>query len=67
MLALDPDVFESSEIGAKVEITDDLGFTIAYFDSEQVRAVRDSVSGETSEIVGLQVDGLELEVKGEHK
>ncbi len=51
--ALDPDVFESSEIGAKVEITDDLGFTIAYFDSEQVRAVRDSVSGETSEIVGL--------------
>ena len=62
--ALDPDVFESSEIGAKVEITDDLGFTIAYFDSEQVRAVRDSVSGETSEIVGLQVDGLELEVKG---
>ena len=62
--ALDPDVFESSEIGTKVEITDDLGFTIAYFDSEQVRAVRDSVSGETSEIVGLQVDGLELEVKG---
>ena len=62
--ALDPDVFESSEIGAKVEITDDLGFTIAYFDSEQVRAVRDSVSGETSEIVGLQVDGLEPEVKG---
>ena len=62
--ALDPDVFESSEIGAKVEITDDLGFTIAFFDSEQVRAVRDSVSGETSEIVGLQVDGLELEVKG---
>jgi catecholate siderophore receptor len=62
--ALDPDVFESSEIGAKVEITDDLGFTIAYFDSEQVRAVRDSISGETSEIVGLQVDGLELEVKG---
>ena len=62
--ALDPDVFESSEIGAKVEITDDLGFTIAYFDSEQVRAVRDSDSGETSEIVGLQVDGLELEVKG---
>ena len=62
--ALDPDVFESSEIGAKVEITDDLVFTIAYFDSEQVRAVRDSVSGETSEIVGLQVDGLELEVKG---
>ena len=62
--ALDPDVFESSEIGAKVEITNDLGFTIAYFDSEQVSAVRDSVSGETSEIVGLQVDGLELEVKG---
>lgn len=63
--ALDPDVFESSEIGAKVEITDDLGFTIAYFESEQVRAVKDSVSGETSEIVGLQVSGFELEVKGD--
>ena len=62
--ALDPDVYESSEVGVKVALTDDLRFTAAYFDSEQTLATRDSVTGETNEIVGLQVDGLELEVKG---
>ena len=62
--ALDPDVYESSEVGVKVALTDDLSFTAAYFDSEQTVATRDSVTGETNEIVGLQVDGFELEVKG---
>ncbi len=62
--ALDPDVYESSEIGVKVAINDDLSFVAAYFDSEQTRAVRDSVTGETNEIVGLVVDGFELELKG---
>ena len=62
--ALDPDVYESTEVGAKVALTDDLSFTAAYFDSEQTVATRDSVTGETNEIVGLQVDGFELEVKG---
>ena len=56
--ALDPDVYESSEVGVKVALTDDLSFTAAYFDSEQTVATRDSVTGETNEIVGLQVDGL---------
>ena len=62
--ALDPDVFESSEIGVKVALSDDLSLTAAYFDSEQTRAARDSETGETNEIVGLQVDGMELELKG---
>ena len=48
-----------------MDVSDNLNFTLAYFDSEQLIAARDSMSGETSEIVGLQVDGLELEVKGE--
>ena len=61
---LDPDVFENTEIGVKWSLTDDLYFTAAYFDSEQTQAVRDSVTGENSEIVGLQVDGFELEVNG---
>ena len=65
MLALDPDIFESSEIGIKMEVSDHLSFTAAYFDSTQLRAARDSISGETSEIIGLQVNGLEFEVKGE--
>lgn len=62
--ALDPDVFESSEIGVKVALNDDLSLVAAYFDSEQTQAVRDSVTGETNEIVGLQVDGFEIELKG---
>ena len=62
--ALDPDVYESSEFGVKVAISDALSFTAAYFDSEQTIATRDSVSGETNEIIGLQVDGMELEIKG---
>ncbi len=62
---LDPDIFESSEIGIKMEVSDHLSFTAAYFDSKQLRAARDSISGETSEIIGLQVNGLEFEVKGE--
>ncbi len=62
---LDPDVFENSEFGVKWSITPDLYFTAAYFDSEQTQAVRDSETGENSEIVGLQVDGFELELKGD--
>ena len=48
-----------------MEVSDHLSFTAAYFDSTQLRAARDSISGETSEIIGLQVNGLEFEVKGE--
>ena len=62
---LDPDVFESTEIGVKWDIGDNLSFTVSYFDSEQTQAVRDSDTGENSEIVGLQVDGIELELKGQ--
>ena len=64
---LDPDVFESTEIGVKWDIRDNLSFTVSYFDSEQTQAVRDSDTGENSEIVGLQVDGIELELKGQVK
>ncbi len=62
---LDPDVFESTEVGVKWDFTDDLSFTASYFDSEQTQAVSDSETGETSEIVGLKVDGFELELKGQ--
>ena len=62
--ALDPDVYESSEIGINWDITPDLSLRASYFDSEQTIATRDE-SGEGAEIVGLQVDGIELEVKGQ--
>ena len=61
---LDPDIFENVEFGVKWDIKPDLSFTMSYFDSEQTQAVRDSVTGETSEVVGLAVDGFELELKG---
>ena len=62
--ALDPDVYESTEIGVNYDIRPDLSLRASYFDSEQTIATRDE-SGEGAEIVGLQVDGIELEVKGQ--
>ncbi len=62
---MDPDVFENVEIGVKWDIRQDLSFTMSYFDSEQTQAVRDSDTGEASEVVGLTVDGIELELKGQ--
>ena len=62
--ALDPDVYESSEIGVNWDITPDLSLRASYFDSEQTIATRDA-SGEGSEVIGLQVDGIELEIKGQ--
>ena len=61
---LDPDVFESTEIGMKIALSNSMSLTAAYFDSEQVRASRDNDTGETSEIRGLTVDGFEIELKG---
>ena len=62
--ALDPDIYENSEIGVNWDITNDLSLRASYFDSEQTVATRDE-SGEAAEIVGLQVDGIELEIKGQ--
>ena len=62
--ALDPDVFENTEFGMKWAISKDLSFTVSMFDSEQTIATRTS-DGESAEIVGLQVDGVELELKGQ--
>ena len=62
---LDPDVFESTEVGVKWDITPDLSLTASYFDSEQIQAVTDSDTGENAEIVGMTVDGFELELKGQ--
>lgn len=61
--SLDPDVYESSEFGVKVAISESLSFAAAYFNSKQITATRDE-GGEGAEIVGLRVDGLEFELKG---
>ena len=62
---LDPDVFESNEIGLKYDISPRLNLTLSYFDSEQTRAERDNDTGENSEVRGLSVDGLEVQLKGQ--
>ena len=62
---LDPDVFESTELGVKWAMTDTLSFTAAIFDSEQTKATYDNVTGENSEIRGLRVDGMEVELRGQ--
>ena len=61
---LDPDVFENSEFGLKWDISDALSMTLSKFDSKQVRASYDNETGESAEIRGTEVDGLELEIKG---
>ena len=61
---LDPDVYENMEIGVNYDIRPNLSLRASYFDNEQTIATRDE-SGEGAEIVGLQVDGFELEVKGQ--
>jgi catecholate siderophore receptor len=61
---LDPDVFENSEFGLKWDISDALSMTLSKFDSKQVRASYDNDTGESAEIRGTEIDGLELEIKG---
>lgn len=62
---LEPDVFESNEIGLKYDISPRLNLTLSYFNSEQTRAERDNDTGENSEVRGLTVDGLEVQLKGQ--
>lgn len=62
---LDPDVFESNEVGLKYDISPRLNLTLSYFKSEQTRAERDNDTGENSEVRGLTVDGLEVQLKGQ--
>ena len=62
---LDPDVFKSNEMGLKYDISPRLNLTLGYFNSEQTRAERDNDTGENSEVRGLTVDGLEVQLKGQ--
>ena len=62
---LRPDYFESSELGFKVDLSDELSFSAAYFDSESNRAGYDGSSSKYITERGLSVDGIELELKGQ--
>ena len=63
--SLDPDIFESAEIGVKWDFADGLSFTAAYFQNEQIRADRDDSTGEDFEIRGLEIDGFEAQFQGQ--
>ena len=62
---LRPDYFESTELGFKVDLNDELSFSAAYFDSESNRAGYDGSSSKYITERGLSVDGIELELKGQ--
>lgn len=61
---LKPDYFENKELGFKVDFTDDLSLTAAYFESESDRAGYDGSSSKYITQRGLSVDGFELELNG---
>ncbi len=62
---LDPDVFENIEFGLKWDITPALSVTAAYFESEQTSAERSDVDDGTFDVRGLEIDGFELQLKGQ--
>ena len=62
---LRPDYFESTELGFKFDLSDELSFSAAYFDSESNRAGYDGSSSKYITERGLSVDGIELELKGQ--
>ena len=59
-----PDYFENTELGVKVDLTSDLSLTAAYFDSKADKAGYDGSSAEYIVERGLEVNGMELELKG---
>ncbi len=63
--ALDPDVYENTEIGYKYDINDVLIFSAAIFDSKSTRAEKDNETGEMNEVRGLEVEGVEIELSGD--
>ena len=58
-----PDVFENTEFGVKWDVSEGLNLALSIFEAEQEAVQRDN-SGEAAEVVGLEVDGTELEVNG---
>ena len=55
---LRPDYFESTELGFKFDLSDELSFSAAYFDSESNRAGYDGSSSKYITERGLSVDGM---------
>lgn len=60
----DPDVFESTEFGVKWEFAEDMSLTVAAFRNEQTSAARDNLTGETFEVRGVEIEGVELQLQG---
>ena len=61
----EPDVFENIEFGLKWDITPALSLTAAYFENDQTSAARSDVDDGTFDIRGLEIDGFELQLKGQ--
>ena len=63
--ALDPDVFENTELGFKYDISEKLFLALSAFNSEQTRAERTDADAEQSFVRGLKVSGFEIELTGD--
>ena len=61
---LDPDEFESLEIGIKWDINPSLSLTAAYFENDQTRAVRNDTDDGTFNVDGLEIEGFEIQLEG---
>ena len=59
----DPDVFENTEFGVKWDVSESLNLTASFFEADQDAAQQDN-TGEGAEVIGLEVDGIEIEVNG---
>ncbi len=62
---LDPDEFESKEVGLKWDFSEGLSLTVAYFENEQTVSSRDNDTGESFEVRGLEIDGFEVQLDGQ--
>lgn len=62
---LEPDEFESREVGLKWDFIPGLSFTAAYFQNEQTIDASPDGAPEDLERRGLEVDGFELQLEGQ--
>lgn len=62
---LEPDVFESLEVGIKWDFIQGLSLTAAYFQNEQTIDAAIDGAPEDIERRGLEVDGFELQLEGQ--
>ncbi len=60
----EPETFENQEVGVKLDLSNGISVTAAYFESDQVIADVDSNNGEILEVRGFETEGIEIQAQG---